>query len=61
MSHFLICCLRVFLQSNFAPVDELNEPRAITSIEGKVPYDFPEGVYIRNGLFLKSTIQFIQK
>ncbi|PNS92599.2 hypothetical protein POPTR_018G043000v4 [Populus trichocarpa] len=47
-------------QSNFAPVDELNEPLAITSIEGKVPYDFPEGVYIRNGpnpLFggLKST------
>ncbi|KAI5556447.1 hypothetical protein BDE02_18G036200 [Populus trichocarpa] len=47
-------------QSNFAPVDELNERLAITSIEGKVPYDFPEGVYIRNGpnpLFggLKST------
>ncbi|KAJ6856601.1 carotenoid 9,10(9',10')-cleavage dioxygenase-like [Populus alba x Populus x berolinensis] len=47
-------------QNNFAPVDELNEPLAITSVEGKVPYDFPEGVYIRNGpnpLFggLKST------
>ncbi|CAK7353226.1 unnamed protein product [Dovyalis caffra] len=47
-------------QSNFGPVDELNEPFVITSIEGKIPDDFPEGVYIRNGpnpLFggLKST------
>eukprot|EP00258_Populus_trichocarpa_P029854 XP_024445873.1 carotenoid 9,10(9',10')-cleavage dioxygenase [Populus trichocarpa] len=47
-------------QSNFAPVDELNEPLAITSIEGKAPYDFPEGVYTipgPNPLFggLKST------
>ncbi|KAG6740449.1 hypothetical protein POTOM_055900 [Populus tomentosa] len=53
-------------QSNFAPVDELNEPLAITSIEGKVPYDFPEGVYIRNGpnpLFggLKSTSSLFGK
>ncbi|KAJ6372996.1 hypothetical protein OIU76_027347 [Salix suchowensis] len=53
-------------QSNFAPVDELNEPLTITSIEGNVPHDFPEGVYIRNGpnpLFggLKSTASIFGK
>ncbi|KAJ6674142.1 DIOXYGENASE putative-RELATED [Salix viminalis] len=53
-------------QSNFSPVDELNEPLTITSIEGKVPHDFPEGVYIRNGpnpLFggLKSTTSIFGK
>ncbi|KAF9662258.1 hypothetical protein SADUNF_Sadunf18G0034400 [Salix dunnii] len=36
-------------QSNFAPVDELKEEAILVSgIEGKVPHDFPEGVYIRN-------------
>ncbi|CAK7353224.1 unnamed protein product [Dovyalis caffra] len=53
-------------QSNFAPVDELNEAFVITSIEGKVPDDFPGGVYIRNGpnpLFggLKSTTSMFGK
>ncbi|KAJ6745611.1 DIOXYGENASE putative-RELATED [Salix koriyanagi] len=53
-------------QSNFAPVDELNEPLVITSIEGKIPDDFPEGVFIRNGpnpLFggLKSTTSIFGK
>ncbi|KAJ6406385.1 hypothetical protein OIU84_009993 [Salix udensis] len=53
-------------QSNFAPVDELNEPFVITSIEGKIPDDFPEGVFIRNGpnpLFggLKSTTSMFGK
>jgi carotenoid cleavage dioxygenase-like enzyme len=38
-----------YLQSNFAPVDELKEALLITHIEGKIPGDFPEGVYIRNG------------
>ncbi|CAI9784894.1 unnamed protein product [Fraxinus pennsylvanica] len=47
-------------QSNFAPVEELGEAIRVTSIEGRIPDDFPEGVYIRNGpnpLFggLKST------
>ncbi|KAI9106966.1 hypothetical protein K1719_022494 [Acacia pycnantha] len=47
-------------QSNFAPVEELGEAVAITSIEGQLPDGFPDGVYIRNGsnpLFggLKST------
>ncbi|CAM8958615.1 unnamed protein product [Rhodiola kirilowii] len=37
------------LQSNFAPVEELNELHMITSIEGHIPDDFTEGVYIRNG------------
>ncbi|CAK7337629.1 unnamed protein product [Dovyalis caffra] len=42
-------------QRNFAPVDELQEAVVVTSIEGKVPSDFPEGP---NPLFggLKSTV-----
>ncbi|XP_065850153.1 carotenoid 9,10(9',10')-cleavage dioxygenase 1-like [Euphorbia lathyris] len=36
-------------QSNFAPVDELKEVVVVTQIEGNVPDDFSEGVYIRNG------------
>ncbi|XP_027182326.1 carotenoid 9,10(9',10')-cleavage dioxygenase 1-like [Coffea eugenioides] len=36
-------------QNNFAPVEELGEAFRITDIEGTIPYDFPEGVYIRNG------------
>ncbi|KAB2619291.1 carotenoid 9-10-cleavage dioxygenase-like [Pyrus ussuriensis x Pyrus communis] len=48
-------------QSKFGPVDELGGEVAVTSgIRGKIPDDFPEGIYIRNGpnpLFggLKST------
>ncbi|XP_015057245.1 carotenoid 9,10(9',10')-cleavage dioxygenase 1-like isoform X1 [Solanum pennellii] len=47
-------------QSNFAPVEEIGEAVKVTTIQGKIPNDFPEGVYIRNGanpLFggLKST------
>ncbi|XP_029127782.1 carotenoid 9,10(9',10')-cleavage dioxygenase 1 isoform X2 [Cajanus cajan] len=47
-------------QSNFAPVEELGEAILVTTIQGRIPDDFPEGVYIRNGpnpLFggLKST------
>uniref|UniRef100_A0A2N9FPS3 Uncharacterized protein n=1 Tax=Fagus sylvatica TaxID=28930 RepID=A0A2N9FPS3_FAGSY len=38
-------------QSNFAPVDELKEALLITNIEGTIPDNFPEGVYIRNGLY----------
>ncbi|KAF8400858.1 hypothetical protein HHK36_014161 [Tetracentron sinense] len=48
-------------QSNFAPVEEIGEAVQITTIEGKIPADLPEGIYIRNGsnpLFgdLKSTV-----
>ncbi|XP_022865403.1 carotenoid 9,10(9',10')-cleavage dioxygenase 1-like [Olea europaea var. sylvestris] len=47
-------------QGNFAPVEERGEAIHVTSIEGRIPDDFQEGVYIRNGpnpLFgaLKST------
>ncbi|PON32676.1 Carotenoid oxygenase [Parasponia andersonii] len=47
-------------QRNFAPVDELGGPVAIAIIQGSIPDNLPEGVYIRNGanpLFegLKST------
>ncbi|XP_057434748.1 carotenoid 9,10(9',10')-cleavage dioxygenase 1-like [Lotus japonicus] len=47
-------------QSNFAPVEELEEAILITTIQGQIPDGFPQGVYIRNGsnpLFggLKST------
>ncbi|KAK8553519.1 hypothetical protein V6N13_062321 [Hibiscus sabdariffa] len=36
-------------QSNFAPVDESKEGVQVTNIDGKIPDDFAEGVYIRNG------------
>ncbi|KAK8553520.1 hypothetical protein V6N13_062322 [Hibiscus sabdariffa] len=36
-------------QSNFAPVDELKEAVQVTNMQGEIPDDFPEGVYIRNG------------
>ncbi|XP_027356871.1 carotenoid 9,10(9',10')-cleavage dioxygenase-like [Abrus precatorius] len=47
-------------QSNFAPAEELGEAILVSSIQGQIPYNFPEGVYVRNGpnpLFggLKST------
>ncbi|KAJ4830753.1 hypothetical protein Tsubulata_020784, partial [Turnera subulata] len=53
-------------QSNYAPVEELKEAVLVTSIEGEIPDDFPEGVYIRNGsnpLYggLKSTVSMFGK
>jgi len=38
-------------ESNFAPVDEIGEAIEIhqNQVEGAIPDDFPEGVYIRNG------------
>ncbi|KAM0864598.1 hypothetical protein ACQ4PT_043824 [Festuca glaucescens] len=36
-------------ESNFSPVDEIGESIEILQIEGEIPTDFPEGVYIRNG------------
>ncbi|XP_050231911.1 carotenoid 9,10(9',10')-cleavage dioxygenase-like [Mercurialis annua] len=53
-------------QSNFGPIDELKEAVNVSNIEGQIPDDFPEGVYIRNGpnpLFggLKSTASIFGK
>ncbi|XP_058075664.1 carotenoid 9,10(9',10')-cleavage dioxygenase-like [Magnolia sinica] len=39
----------MLLQGNFAPVNEIGETVVVPSIEGEIPKDFPEGVYIRNG------------
>lgn len=36
-------------QSNFGPADEKKEAVQVTSIQGEIPRDFAEGVYIRNG------------
>ncbi|KAE8807292.1 carotenoid 9,10(9',10')-cleavage dioxygenase-like [Hordeum vulgare] len=36
-------------ESNFAPVDEIGGSIEILQLEGNIPEDFPEGVYIRNG------------
>ncbi|XP_077232111.1 carotenoid 9,10(9',10')-cleavage dioxygenase 1-like [Tasmannia lanceolata] len=36
-------------QSNFGPVEEIGEAVTVKCIEGEIPIDFPEGVYIRNG------------
>uniref|UniRef100_A0ACD5YIZ9 Uncharacterized protein n=1 Tax=Avena sativa TaxID=4498 RepID=A0ACD5YIZ9_AVESA len=35
-------------ESNFAPVDEICGPINLLQIEGEIPKDFPQGVYIRN-------------
>ncbi|KAK9170351.1 hypothetical protein Syun_002491 [Stephania yunnanensis] len=40
---------QMILQGNFAPVDEIGEAVVISNIEGQIPMNFPEGVYIRNG------------
>lgn len=37
------------MQRNFAPVSELGEAIKVDNIEGKIPDDFPVGVYVRNG------------
>ncbi|KAL6006139.1 hypothetical protein ACLOJK_040185 [Asimina triloba] len=34
----------MMLQGNFAPVDEIGEAIVISSIEGEIPEDFPEGL-----------------
>lgn len=48
---YLLIILWPFSQRNFAPVDELREAVLVTNIEGEIPEDFPEGVYIRNGWY----------
>ncbi|KAH7575122.1 hypothetical protein JRO89_XS02G0051400 [Xanthoceras sorbifolium] len=50
----LNCISSTYLQSNFAPADELGKAVLITSIEGEIPDDFPQGVYIRNGQYFQS-------
>nr|XP_025881985.1 carotenoid 9,10(9',10')-cleavage dioxygenase 1 isoform X3 [Oryza sativa Japonica Group] len=37
------------LQGNFGPVNEIGDEVFIDDLNGEVPKDFPEGVYIRNG------------
>lgn len=39
------------LQKNFAPVEEIGEDVEVICNEGNVPADFPEGIYIRNGIW----------
>ncbi|XP_075508291.1 carotenoid 9,10(9',10')-cleavage dioxygenase-like isoform X1 [Primulina tabacum] len=36
-------------QSNFAPVEEIEEAVNLIYVQGSIPDGFPEGVYIRNG------------
>ncbi|KAG9153535.1 hypothetical protein Leryth_008485 [Lithospermum erythrorhizon] len=53
-------------QSNFAPVEEIGETVDLFEVEGEIPDDFPQGVYIRNGPNppfggLKSTISIFGK
>ncbi|OVA20276.1 Carotenoid oxygenase [Macleaya cordata] len=54
------------VKSNFAPVQEIGDAVNIVNIEGNIPVDFPNGIYIRNGpnpVFggLKSTISVFGK
>lgn len=39
-------------QSNLAPVEEMGAAVAVTTVEGTIPQEFSEGIYIRNGEFL---------
>lgn len=42
------------IQSNFAPVEEIGNVVQVTgSVNGRIPDDFPEGAYIRNGMFFR--------
>ncbi|XP_012847138.1 PREDICTED: 9-cis-epoxycarotenoid dioxygenase NCED3, chloroplastic-like [Erythranthe guttata] len=36
-------------QKNFAPVDEIGEAVGVSTIEGCIPDEFPQGVFVRNG------------
>ncbi|CAD6337583.1 unnamed protein product [Miscanthus lutarioriparius] len=36
-------------EGNFRPVNEIDEAVLLNNLDGEVPGDFPEGVYIRNG------------
>jgi len=36
-------------EGNFRPVNEMDEAVLLNNLDGEVPADFPEGVYIRNG------------
>ncbi|KAK3030416.1 hypothetical protein RJ639_037545 [Escallonia herrerae] len=37
-------------QRNFAPVEEIGDPVEVDCVEGAIPADFPEGVYVRSVL-----------
>nr|CAB3467124.1 unnamed protein product [Digitaria exilis] len=37
------------IKGNFRPVNEIGEAALLDNLDGEVPEDFPEGVYIRNG------------
>ncbi|XP_077232061.1 uncharacterized protein LOC143865926 [Tasmannia lanceolata] len=43
-------------QSNFRPVEEIGEAVTVQCVEGEIPIDFPEGVYIRNAQKLGSKL-----
>ncbi|KAK3023690.1 hypothetical protein RJ639_044300 [Escallonia herrerae] len=52
------------LQRNFAPVEEIGNTVEVDCLEGEIPADFPEGVYVRNGANplhggIKSTISVL--
>lgn len=46
---YIIYWCFLYVQSNFAPIDELGEAVVVSTIEGAIPNNFPQGVYIRNG------------
>ncbi|KAK1289617.1 hypothetical protein QJS10_CPB18g01070 [Acorus calamus] len=37
------------LPGNYAPVDEIDEAIMLSDIEGEIPKDFPQGIYMRTG------------
>nr|GMD08037.1 carotenoid 9,10(9',10')-cleavage dioxygenase 1-like isoform X1 [Ipomoea batatas] len=42
-------CMGKQQRANFAPVEERKKAITVNNIQGIIPHDFPEGVYLRNG------------
>lgn len=42
------------MKKNFAPVEEIGESVDVFVVEGEIPDDLQEGVYIRNGNKMKA-------
>nr|GME19818.1 carotenoid 9,10(9',10')-cleavage dioxygenase 1-like [Ipomoea batatas] len=45
----ILNCYEEDNEANFAPVEERKKAITVNNIQGIIPHDFPEGVYLRNG------------
>lgn len=65
ISNWKISSCYINFQENFAPVEEIGEIVEAVCFEGEIPADFPQGVYMRNGMpvfffreFLNTPVKF---